>query len=234
MGVSAGQRPHSRIRATRQATGEASASDHRRPARGPSAASRRDPSRPRSLSWCRVGVMNADYSESDVSGGSTSTGRANRGPFRMAARRSSSSRGSVLPPQPRTKSNIPVDIESLSTSCAGLGAPRLAVVRRGLPTLSGPRSPSPNHAWAQRKVTLSGEDHSFEGFSTPEEVLWDNPSAALHVGSVDGNEVGLPSPRHSRALGQSERCERQRTTVPSVTSAVPRTSCNGCRALWGG
>ncbi len=64
----------------------------------------------------RVGVMNADYSESDVSGGSTSTGRAKRGPFRMAARRSSSSRGSVLPPQPRTKSNIPVDIESSSTS----------------------------------------------------------------------------------------------------------------------
>ena len=68
-------------------------------------------------------------------------GRAKRCPFRMAARRSSSSPDSDAPPQPMTSSRIPVGIDSSSTSWPGLGAPRLSAGGSALPPVQG--SPSP-------------------------------------------------------------------------------------------
>ena len=56
-------------------------------------------------------------------------------PLRTAAKRSPSSRGSDIPPQPRIKLRIPVDSESSSTSRPGLGAPCLSQGGKALPRI---------------------------------------------------------------------------------------------------
>jgi hypothetical protein len=115
-------------------------------------------------------VRNASYSEADVSGGggSASSRRTKRAPLRMAARRSSSSRGSGPAPHWRIKSRIPSGIDSRLTSCTELGAPCLFPVGRALPRTA--RSPAPmaeSWAGAAQRSSFRGEDHSFKGCSTP-------------------------------------------------------------------
>ena len=154
-------------------------------------------------------------------------GRAKRCPFRMAARRSSSSPDSDAPPQPMTSSRIPVGIDSSSTSWPGLGAPRLSAGGSALPPVRG--SPSPITAsWVAAagchpfglKITRSRDSALMTQrvvVHVPAESSWAMMSTTRYA--QDG--AGVPGPRRS---GTALRCSRspKRQLVPGCEGGQQR------------
>ena len=124
-------------------------------------------------------------------------GRATkRAPFRMAARRSSSSRGSDTPPQPRANSRIPAGNESRSTSDPGPGAPGLSQPVRTLTDMAAswvrprllPHSnyKDENHCAYEkhrRKNNLGQRTHPLEPFAVPSPYLCRAPQIFLQIGT---------------------------------------------------